>query len=113
MDINVKEIVADPKLNPLGLTYDQVRKRINRGWDLDRALSHPLISPRKYPVELFELAKKHGVSEKALRARLQKGWDQHKAATTPPMSLKEAGRMGKKASHWSDPRPSGIKWMAP
>jgi len=29
------------------------------------------------------------------------------------MSLKEAGRMGKKASHWSDPRPSGIKWMAP
>lgn len=93
-----------------GITPDAFYRRINQyGWEIDRAATEPLIptaesirrsaeTRRKYPVEWFALADKHGITPALFRERVQvRGWDYNRAATEPKMSKSESGRLGKEA----------------
>jgi hypothetical protein len=111
--VNITDLANDPTKNIHGLSRSVISKRIHAGWTVDRALSTPKINPKKYSDEIMDLADDYGVSPSVFRSRISKGWDEYRAATTPPLTNSQAGKMGKKASHWSDPRPAGIKWMAP
>ena len=97
----IRAAAADPERNIHGLNRNLIRKRMVEGkWTLEKALSTPKINPKKYSDEILDLAEENGISPEMFRSRINKGWSEHAAATTPKMRHHEAGRLGRKKSHW-------------
>jgi len=92
-----------------GITYQQLKSRLNQGWDERRAATTPLRDAegikqnalrmiemnRKYPREIIDRASINGISYDTVTYRLRKGWSVERATTLPPstsngmMRLKE------------------------
>jgi hypothetical protein len=99
------EIYAIAKAH--GITGNQLRNRLNRGWGELRAATTPLEEMnskiertrlmgnrnRIYPLEVIELAMKNGISVNTFLKRMSKGWDCSHAATIPASKYNGAKRV--------------------
>jgi hypothetical protein len=93
-----------------GIEYNLLSQRILQlNWDIEKACTEPLFdysnhlvevnkSRRKYPQELYELAKVNGIHERTFRRRVKNGMDMYEAATKPTATRQEIARMGKEVS---------------
>lgn len=75
-----------------GLTADTLLKRLNRGWDVRKAVNTPAHTRRnnrqwrRYKLDgeslaLGEWAKRAGLRRETLRYRVEHGWDMRRAVT--------------------------------
>ena len=55
------------------------------------------------PPNLSELARCHGIALSTLRKRLNRHGDLDRAVSEPPMSARQAGRIGAQRSIWRHP----------
>lgn len=66
-----------------GITADQLRGRINTGWELERAVTLPPRPPRVTSDHWRSVAEENGISYDLFWTRMKKlGWSEERAATT-------------------------------
>lgn len=81
----------------LGVTVRTIHQRIERGWDIDDALSVGYIPQeeriynhkKKYDVDIKKAADKLGLNERTIYLRLRRGWPLEKAISTPNLKKKK------------------------
>ena len=71
------------KIKETGITNDIVRQRIWDGWSLEKAITTPKISKRKYPDWVYENAKINNISLTTLSNRIKNNWELKDACTCP------------------------------
>lgn len=65
----------------LGLKYDPIHNRIDKGWDVELAFKTPLASEYE---SFSSICRRHGIHPATARDRIKKfGWDFDKAVNTP------------------------------
>ena len=79
-----------------GHSWKTVRRRLDHGWSLQRALETPL---RRYKRSdggrtLSERAREHGVDPETARDRMARGWSEEDALGTPPFERRRQGGDG-------------------
>jgi hypothetical protein len=90
-----------------GILYGTFMSRLAQGWSEERAATQPLQSKaesvacvarardaqRRYPAELFELAKKNGIPKSTFYYRVKTAkWSPEEAATKPLLSKSETAK---------------------
>lgn len=94
-----------------GISRKTFRFRLKRGWDINKAVTMPVMTNeevlnlmhdrvkkkvRKYPKEIVELAKRNGISYTTFKQRVgHSKWDMMRAATTPLFTPREKGLLAK------------------
>ena len=66
-------------------------ERLRRGYDLEKALTAPIVSPKKFIVDfegnefesIMAMCRHYDISITTYRARLRNGWDLEQILTTP------------------------------
>jgi len=95
---SIKKLAEIAKKN--GINYHTFHYRIRNGWEIERAVSAPLVdkkklaahaseSKRKYPKDVVEMARKNGISYTCFVKRVYNGMDLIEAATKPTMTPHE------------------------
>lgn len=73
----------------LGLRYDAIHNRIEKGWSVEEAFEVPLASTYK---SFEQICREHGVSGRLVRDRtIRLGWDMERALNTPAMKRGQNG----------------------
>lgn len=74
----------------MNLNYSTLSNRINKGWDIEKALTTPSVCRKNCDITyngktqtLYQWAKETGLTYSALRHRFDRGWDIEKILTTP------------------------------
>lgn len=84
----------------LGVSVRTIHLRIERGWDVEDAISVPYIAHKdrigigikkgtKFGVDIKKAAEKLGLSDRTLYSRLRHGWSVEKAISTPHLRRKD------------------------
>lgn len=101
------------------------QERLKRGYDLERALTEPIISPKKFIVDfegngfesIMAMCRHYDISITTYRARLRRDWDLEQILTTPvgysytpaiDFNGKEYKSIGAMCSHYGIPRKNYI-----
>ena len=67
-----------------GISKDTLLSRVRKlGWDIDRAITKPVRSKRKFTEEQIKIMEENGVDRNTASGRLNKGWDPKEALTRP------------------------------
>jgi len=95
-----------------GICYSTLLRRINTGWDMERACTETPTTTsenariqseklRKYPKELIELAVSNGINVKTFYRRVKDGWDMYVAATRKTLNKDERMAIARQTSPWN------------
>ena len=81
----------------LGLKYDPIHGRLERGWTVEDAFEKPLFDQTK---SVARLAREHGLHPETVRSRMKKlGWSLHEALSVPTegrgSNALDASKLGK------------------
>jgi IS30 family transposase len=85
----------------LGVSVRTIHLRIERGWNIEDAISVPYIAHKdrigigikkghKFGVDIKKAAEDLGLSDRTIYSRLRQGWSVKKAISTPHLRRKEA-----------------------
>ena len=67
-----------------GISKSTLISRVRKlGWDIDRAITKPVRSKRKFTKEQIKIMEENGVDRNTASGRLKKGWDPKEALTRP------------------------------
>ena len=67
-----------------GISKSTLISRVRKlGWDIDRAITKPVRSKRKFTEEQIKIMEENGVDRNTASGRLNKGWDPKEALTRP------------------------------
>ena len=72
--------IAEENGIPEYVVTTRVRKL---GWDIDRAITKPVRSKRKFTEEQIKIMEENGIDRNTASGRLNKGWDPKEALTRP------------------------------
>ena len=72
--------IAEENGIPEYVVTTRVRKL---GWDIDRAITKPVRSKRKFTEEQIKIMEENGVDRNTASGRLNKGWDPKEVLTRP------------------------------